>query len=379
MDGNKNVYLLDDGGRAENKQLALSLGVIYITRNDRAFFKSGNLNHALGLIDEKYVAVFDADFVPHPNFLQETIPFFEDPTIGIVQTPQVYSNEDNMFSKGGKNLQASFYNYIMPTRHMQKSAFCVGTNVVYKKEALDKIGGIASVNHSEDVFTSLEMNMKGYHVFFVNKVLATGLSPTNVISFFNQQYRWARGGMTMLLKHNTLFNKKLTRDQRIHYFMSNIFYLTGFSILIYLISPFVAILFNVRPINPLYFKEWFTTYLLFFGFNTFSFLYYSKKYRVETIGLALFCVLPYIKAFFSVLINQSFRWTITNTVSKDLVTKIVAPVIIYLAVCLVSLYLILTGSLYLGQDSIVYFGWIIINMYFYLYLLANSYAVRFYN
>src|SRR4051812_12209812 len=121
MIGNKSIYLLDDGGRDELRRLCEQLGIHYIRRAEKRFNKSGNLNNGLRYVKEEFVAVFDADFVPKRNFLIETLPLFIDKTIGIVQTPQVYYNEDTFFAKGFKNFQNLFYHYIMPAKSLQQS------------------------------------------------------------------------------------------------------------------------------------------------------------------------------------------------------------------------------------------------------------------
>jgi len=236
--GEKEIYLLDDGRKPATQALAAQLGVRYITRENNAFFKAGNLNNALRHhVAEDFVLVVDADFALHPDFIQRTLPLFHDPRIAAVQTPQVYSNEETIFAKGSKYFQNLFYTYLQPGKHLLNSAFCVGTNVIFRKKALAEVGGIAELEHSEDIFTTINLLEHGYKVSFLNEQLAVGLSPTSLISFYTQQYRWARGGLLMLLKHNTLFNRRLHPEQRLQFFLSNFYYLSGISVIIYLLSP----------------------------------------------------------------------------------------------------------------------------------------------
>jgi cellulose synthase (UDP-forming) len=83
------VYVLDDGHHNEAKTLAATLGCGYIRRPDRPrHAKAGNLNHALRLTDGDLVAVFDGDHVPARTFLKETVGFFDDAQVAIVQTEQ---------------------------------------------------------------------------------------------------------------------------------------------------------------------------------------------------------------------------------------------------------------------------------------------------
>lgn len=373
MEGVKNVYLLDDGRRKELELLAYDLGINYLRRNDRSYNKAGNINHALTVVDEDFVAVFDADFIPNVNFLKETLPLFSDMTIGIVQTPQIYYNENNFFSKGFKNFQSIFYNYIMPSKSLQNSAICVGTNVVYRKSSLDLIGGVPRLQHSEDINTSLKMYEKGIRTFYLNKNLAEGLSPDNVISFFNQQFRWSKGGFTMLFRNNTLFNRKLTWDQRLQFFFSNLFYLTGITIFIYLITPLLAIIFNSSAINPDFFFEWVSSYALFFTAN---FIFYSllvRKNILQTIALGIFCYIPYTKAINGALFNRGFNWKTTNANSSDIVTKLIAPFFPYIITSIAVLYLFVIGFLAFEATLILYAFWIAVNTLIILYLIINCY------
>lgn len=376
LTGHKKVYLLDDGKREDLKEFAHKMGIHYIIRSDRTNFKSGNLNNALFKTSEEFIAVFDADFAPKKEFLEETLPYFVDPEVAIVQTPQVYKNTENLFSKGSLNLQNMFYSYIMPSKHLQKSAFCVGTNVVYRRSVMEEIGGFAPVKHSEDVFTTLKVNQYGYRVFFVDRVLAVGLSPDNLISFFNQQYRWARGGLSMLFKHSTLFNKKLTTSQKLHFFASNSFYLTGLAVLWYLVSPLVALIYNVTPIDQRFYALWLPRWGLYFVVNFFFYLFANKKYRVETLALGLFSFIPYVSAFFSILGGISFKWKVTTDIGRGLATKIIAPLITYISLGTILLASIVTGVLKVNTEMYLYTFWLSVNIVLSFYLIISSYKVH---
>src|SRR5207302_5425020 len=100
MRGETRIYLLDDGRRAAAEKLAADMDVRYLTRVGNQFFKAGNLNNALRHVSEDFVVVVDADFALRPEFLERTLPLLHDPDIAAVQTPQVYSNEETLFSKG---------------------------------------------------------------------------------------------------------------------------------------------------------------------------------------------------------------------------------------------------------------------------------------
>jgi len=374
--GEKEIYLLDDGRKPATQALAAQLGVRYITRENNAFFKAGNLNNALRHhVAEDFVLVVDADFALHPDFLQKTLPLFHDPRIAAVQTPQVYSNADTLFAKGSKHLQNLFYTYLQPGKHLIDSAFCVGTNVIFRKKALADVGGIAELEHSEDIFTTINLLEHGYKVAFLNEQLAVGLSPTTLISFYTQQYRWARGGLLMLLKHNTLFNRRLHPEQRLQFFLSNFYYLSGISVVIYLISPLLAILLNVKPLSDASFSQWLPTYALFFCTNFLFFLAFSKKHRMHSIMLGIFSFLPYMNAFASEFLGwRKFKWKTTNSRSKGIITKLLFPYIIYLAISVAIAYFLATGILSFNPALILYYAWLAIDVIIVATFLVPAYA-----
>ena len=82
------VYVLDDKRRDWLREYCESKGAFWMIRPDNFHAKAGNMNAAFKKTDGEFIAIFDADFVPYRNFLKRTVPFFQEPTIGIAQTPQ---------------------------------------------------------------------------------------------------------------------------------------------------------------------------------------------------------------------------------------------------------------------------------------------------
>jgi len=97
--GPKTVYVLDDSVRDGVRDLADKYGFQYIVRpNPGEMKKAGNLTHALGISAGEFIAVIDADFAARPEFLYETMPYFADQSVGIVQTAQYYDVSNPSFS-----------------------------------------------------------------------------------------------------------------------------------------------------------------------------------------------------------------------------------------------------------------------------------------
>ncbi len=139
---NYRVFVLDDGKRAWLAEFCAQSNVGYITRPDNRHAKAGNINHAFALRRAEadppdFVAIFDADFVPHRNFLARTVALFHDDTVGIVQTPQCFFNPDPIqHNLGGFKLypdeQRFFFDFIQPSRDAWGMAACCGTSALHQ-------------------------------------------------------------------------------------------------------------------------------------------------------------------------------------------------------------------------------------------------------
>lgn len=376
--GKRHVYLLDDGKKEEHRLLAERLGVTYVKREGNAFYKAGNLNHALKTqVFEPYFVVVDADFILHPDFLQKTLPYFADPTIGAVQTPQVYSNEENFFEKGGKHLQDIFYRSTQPARHLTGSAFCVGTGVIFRRQAIVDCQGFAEVRHSEDVFTTIKVLQKGYVLAFHDEELTRGLSPSTLIALYRQQHRWARGGLKMLLHDSTLFKKGLTLEQRLQFFASNFFYLSSIAGAIYFLSPLLAILWNTTPFAGGFSLSWAESYLPFFGLNTVLSFALTRRYRFQAMIVGIFCCIPYLSALRAILFSiKQFEWKVTNTASKGFITFLLAPALMYLTVAGVLLFFLFSGTILYNPALLWYYVWGSLDCCLFLTLVITGYHCR---
>ncbi len=170
--GEHTTWILDDGRSDAVRDLAAEFGANYVRRLSGNGAKAGNINHALTLAKGQYFAIFDADFVPKPDFLYETLPFFIDDHVAFVQTPQAYGNMNNLVSRGAGFMQSVFYRFIQPGRNRFNAAFCVGTNVVFRRAAIDDIGGMNTDSKSEDVWTSLELHERGWRSIYIPVTLA---------------------------------------------------------------------------------------------------------------------------------------------------------------------------------------------------------------
>ena len=189
----------------DTPQLARSFGFTYIRRPNPGYHKkSGNLAYALQRTGGEQIVIFDADFRPRPDFLIETLPYMEDPAVGLVQTPQYFrSSKDQSWVEraAGVTLEV-FYRAVQVSRDRFGSALCVGSNAVYRRTALEAADGFTDIPYAEDSHTGLDMRYVGYRLIYLPVVLAAGVCPSSVDAFMRQQYRWCCGATSLIWTHH---------------------------------------------------------------------------------------------------------------------------------------------------------------------------------
>lgn len=249
------TYLLDDGNRAEIRQLCEELGVHYIARDNNLHAKAGNLNNAFDQTDGEFVAILDADHIPEPNFLSRMLGYFRDEKVGFVQSPHAFSNFDTFqgrvsYEKGRFWDEGQlFYKVIQPARNATDSVIFAGSAALFRREALREIGYIATETITEDMHTGMRMSAKGWKTLYVNERLIAGQGATDVTTFHSQRLRWAEGNLSILAYDNPLTMRGLTLAQRLTYFASIIHWAGGVPRLLIYLTPVLLLLTGIAPVQ----------------------------------------------------------------------------------------------------------------------------------
>jgi len=314
MQGAHVVWVLDDGDDDDVRDLAAELGARYVRRLAHTGAKAGNINHALSLSKAELFAIFDADFVPDPSFLHETVPFFAEDDVAFVQTPQVYGNLDSIISRGAGYMQSVFYRFIQPGRNRFNAAFCVGTNVVFRRAAIDSVGGMYADSKSEDVWTSLRLHERGWRSVYIPTALAVGDTPETVEAYTKQQLRWATGGFEIMLQRwPWRRGRGLTVDQKVQYTVTATHYLTGIAPALLLLVPPLQIYFDMTPMNlhltPL---TWALYYAGFYVLQVLLAFYTLGSFRWEVLLLASVSFPIYLRALVNALLRREQVWHVTG-------------------------------------------------------------------
>lgn len=199
------VYVLDDGRRDWLRDFCSDQKVIYMRRPDNEGSKAGNINHALERLRESeappdFIAVLDADFVPHRNFLSRCMALFHDRSVGLVQTPQHFFNPDPIqhnlgLSRSYPDEQRFFFDHLQPSRDGWGMAFCCGTSSVVRWQAVCDVGGFPTQSVTEDFLLTLTLEEKGWHTVYLNEPLTEGLAPEGLKEYVTQRSRWCLGLM----------------------------------------------------------------------------------------------------------------------------------------------------------------------------------------
>lgn len=240
------VYLLDDGDDTEMADLAARYGASYLTRAGHKGAKAGNINAALEQIDGDLVLVLDCDHVPHPELLRRTMGYFADPQIAFVQTPQYYANADrNPVAAAAWAQQALFFGCLARGKAGLGAMFCCGTNVVFRRSALDDVGGFPEESITEDFELSVVMQERGWRTAYRAEILAQGLGPQDMSSYVSQQLRWARGCLSAV---GRAARARLPMSIKAQYLLSSLYFVTGWTVLIYIALPVARILTDDQPL-----------------------------------------------------------------------------------------------------------------------------------
>ncbi|MDE8667813.1 cellulose synthase catalytic subunit [Pseudarthrobacter sp. H3Y2-7] len=314
--GTVTVYVLDDMGREEVRTAAMAHGFEYLARPGNEFKKAGNLRYAFDRTDGDVIAIFDADFVPRPEFLSELLPYLDDPSIGIVQSPQFFSTPKSMhwLERTAGATQEIFYRLIQVSRDSVNAAICCGTSALYRRSALGAIGGFPPIAHSEDVFTGIEMDKAGYRLQYVPVNLSQGICPDTIDSFITQQYRWCEGSMELLKGEEFHATSGLDARQRLSFWSGFIYYATTAMnaffaplpiLIMVLVFPQYMAAANFLPLVPLL-VLWLVIYPLLL----------TSRWRLDVLRAQLIYSFTHAVAIFDVFFGRTSEWVPSHGSTK---------------------------------------------------------------
>jgi len=191
----------------------------YIHRKDRKGFKAGALREGLEVAEGDFIAVFDADFVPDPDFILKTVGHFEDQKVGMVQTRWTHLNEEYsvltrlqafaldahfMVEQMGRNSQQVFINFN-------------GTGGIWRKSCIIDAGNWHDDTLTEDLDLSYRAQQKDWKFIYRPDIESPAELPPVMSAIKSQQFRWTKGGAECAVKHlGNVLSKKLPFKTKMH-------------------------------------------------------------------------------------------------------------------------------------------------------------------
>ncbi|HLB70314.1 MAG TPA: FG-GAP-like repeat-containing protein [Candidatus Methanoperedens sp.] len=173
------------------------LNIYSLHRNKRDGYKAGALRDGMKCAKGEFIAVFDADFIPDPDFLKKCIPYFSDPSVGMVQTRWGHINEDYslltrilaigidghfLIEQGARHSKGLFLNFN-------------GTAGIWRKRCIDESGGWQDDTLTEDLDLSYRAQLLGWKLVFLDDVVSPAEVPVQINALKRQQFRWAKGSI----------------------------------------------------------------------------------------------------------------------------------------------------------------------------------------
>jgi len=171
--------------------------VKYIHRNNRKGFKAGALREGLKTAKGKYIAIFDADFIPRKDFLKKTLGYFTSSRIGMVQTRWEHLNEDYSLITQVQALALNGH-FVIEQTVRNRSGFFInfnGTGGVWRKECIEDAGNWEDDTLTEDLDLSYRAQLKGWKFIYLDDFTTPSELPIEMNALKTQQYRWTKGAI----------------------------------------------------------------------------------------------------------------------------------------------------------------------------------------
>ncbi|MBI3194132.1 MAG: glycosyltransferase, partial [Ignavibacteriae bacterium] len=219
--------VLDDSTDETTKVVAVEveryrqqgIDIVLLHRENRSGYKAGALKEGLKTAKGEFVAVFDADFVPNPDFLMKTLPyFFLDEKIGMVQTRWEHLNSDYSLLTRAQAMALDAH-FVIEQNVRNKAGFFLnfnGTGGIWRKSCIEDAGNWHADTLTEDLDLSYRAQLRGWKFRYLNDVTSPAELPSEINALKTQQFRWTKGAvetarkiLPMVWKSNLPFNKKM--------------------------------------------------------------------------------------------------------------------------------------------------------------------------
>jgi cellulose synthase (UDP-forming) len=233
------IYVLDDANSPDLKILANQLGIHHLSRLaaglERENAKAGNLNFGLRHSASELILSLDADQAPKANILKALAGYMKFEDLAFIQSQQTFYLPEGDPFYNGDNV---FYGTMQKAFDESNSVISCGSGVLYRRRALEDIGGFVEWNLVEDLVSSYELHARGWKSFYYPHALTRGLAPWDINGVYHQRSQWALDTFRLFIWDNMFFKKGLTLAQKMGYLSIPLAYLcSGFIFPIFFIIP----------------------------------------------------------------------------------------------------------------------------------------------
>lgn len=199
------IQLLDDStddtveiaSRLVAAYQAQGIPIVHIRRTNRQGFKAGALREGMEKARGEFLAIFDADFIPLPDFLRKTIPYFLNPKVGMVQVRWDHINPDYSLLTRAQSIGIDAHFSIEQGARAWSGLFLNfnGTAGIWRRQAILDAGGWQADTLTEDMDLSYRAQLAGWQLKYLLEVACPAELPDQVSAFKSQQFRWAKGSI----------------------------------------------------------------------------------------------------------------------------------------------------------------------------------------
>ena len=231
------------------KEKGVNISLVH--RSQRNGFKAGALAEALPQASGEFIAIFDADFQPQPDFLQQTIPHFApSPRLGMVQTRWGHLNTPYSPLTQAQAIALDKHFVMEQTVRHRASLFPKfnGAGGVWRRACLEDAGGWESDTVCEDMCLSTRAVLRQWDCLFLNDVQSPAELPTTISAYKSQQARWSKGSSQCLLKYGRTITTahQHTALARFYALMSMSAYSTNLFLILLLLLQIPLLLLDFR-------------------------------------------------------------------------------------------------------------------------------------
>ncbi len=173
-----------------------------VRREVRQGYKAGALNDAMPAAHGEFIAIFDSDFVPAPDFLRSMLPHFADEKTGLVQARWGHLNREESLLTRAQSVGIDGHFAIEQTARSANHLFLNfnGTAGIWRRTTIEDAGGWTADTLTEDLDLSYRAQLKGWHLEYVPHVVVPAELPETYSAFKSQQFRWAKGSIQTAIK-----------------------------------------------------------------------------------------------------------------------------------------------------------------------------------